>query len=132
SDRLTEVAHDRVVVGRPWLRPHPVDSTRRPMGLLPDRCSTFYIAPCHTRNMRARVALRLGSAAIAAAVLLPINAAASTPRVEEADLNGDINPIMSSYIPAALNRAEADHAAARLAVVNPPGGTATSLHELVT
>src|SRR2546430_4366400 len=89
--------------------PIGVDSTRRPMGLLPDRCSTFYIAPCHTRNMRARVALRLGWAAIAAAVLLPINAAASTPRVEEADLNGDINTIMSSYIQSAVNRAEADH-----------------------
>src|SRR5437868_7150300 len=102
------------------------------MGLLPDRCSTFYIAPCHTRNMRARVALRLGWAAIAAAVLLPINAAASTPRVEEADLNGDINTIMSSYIQSAVNRAEADHADALLVVVNTPGGISNSMDEIVT
>ena len=82
--------------------------------------------------MRARVALRLGWAAIAAAVLLPINAAASTPRVEEADLSGDINTIMSSYIQSAVNRAEADHADALLVVVNTPGGISNSMDEIVT
>src|SRR5256886_12423384 len=112
--------------------PIGVDSTRRPTGLLPDRCSTFYIAPCHTRNMRARVALRLGWAAIAAAVLLPSNGAVSTPRGEEADLNGDINTIMSSYIQSAVNRAEADHADALLVVVNTPGGISNSMDEIVT
>src|SRR5437868_9786148 len=102
------------------------------MGLLPDQCSTFYIADRHTRNMRARVALRLGWAAIAAAVLLPISAAASAPRVEEADLNGDINTIMASYIQSAVSRAEADRADALLVVVNTPGGISTSMDEIVT
>ena len=82
--------------------------------------------------MRARVALRLGWAAIAAAVLLPINAAASAPRVEEADLNGDINNIMASYIQSAVSRAEADRADALLVVVNTPGGISNSMDEIVT
>ena len=34
----------------------------------------------------------------AAAVLMPVNAAAASPHVEQADLNGDINNIMAAYI----------------------------------
>src|SRR5437868_12490584 len=83
--------------------------------------------------MRARVALRLGWAVIAAAALLPLSAAAASARhVEEADLNGDINTIMASYIQSAVSRAEADHADALLVVVNTPGGISTSMDEIVT
>src|SRR2546421_9582903 len=83
--------------------------------------------------MRARVALRLGWAVIAAAAFLPLSAAAASARhVEKADLNGDINTIMASYIQNSVSRAEADHADALLVVVNTPGGISTSMDEIVT
>ena len=59
--------------------------------------------------MRPMTALRLAwIVPVMAAVLLPLNAAASTPHVEQADLNGDINNIMSAYIQSAVTRAERD------------------------
>jgi membrane-bound serine protease (ClpP class) len=82
--------------------------------------------------MRARVALRLAWMLFAAAALLPLQAAASSPHVEEVDLTGDINNIMSAYIQTAVNRAEADHADALLVVMNTPGGISTSMDEIVT
>jgi len=83
--------------------------------------------------MRARVALRLVWMLFAAAVaLLPIQAAASSPHVEQVDLTGDINNIMSAYIQTGVNRAEADHADALLVVMNTPGGISTSMDEIVT
>ena len=83
--------------------------------------------------MRARVALRLVWMLFAAAVaLLPVQAAASSPHVEEVDLTGDINNIMSAYIQSGVNRAEADHADALLVVMNTPGGISTSMDEIVT
>jgi membrane-bound serine protease (ClpP class) len=83
--------------------------------------------------MRAWSALRLGWAVLAAAVMfMPLHAAASTPHVEQADLNGDINNIMSAYIQTAVSRAEADHADALLVVINTPGGISTSMDEIVT
>src|SRR5438874_1321013 len=89
--------------------------------------------PCHTRHMRPMTALRLAwIVPVMAAVLLPLNAAASTPHVEQADLNGDINNIMSAYIQSAVTRAENDHADALLVVMNTPGGISTSMDEIVT
>jgi membrane-bound serine protease (ClpP class) len=83
--------------------------------------------------MRARKVLRLGWLIFAAAALLvPLNASAATPHVEQADLNGDINNIMSAYIQTSVNRAEADHAGALLVVMNTPGGISTSMDEIVT
>jgi len=88
---------------------------------------------CHTRDMRARFALRLvWMLFAAAAALLPIQAAASSPHVEQVDLTGDINNIMSAYIQTGVNRAEADHADALLVVMNTPGGISTSMDEIVT
>ena len=79
------------------------------------------------------VLLRLAWVLFAAAVgLAPASAAASSPHVEQADLNGDINNVMSSYIQTAVSRAEADHADALLVVVNTPGGISTSMDEIVT
>src|SRR2546423_11554567 len=88
---------------------------------------------CHTRSMRPLTALRMAwIVPVVAAVLLPLNAAASTPHVEQADLNGDINNIMSAYIQSAVTRAENDHADALLVVMNTPGGISTSMDEIVT
>lgn len=83
--------------------------------------------------MRAGTALRLGWMIFAAAALLvPLSASAATPHVEQADLNGDINNIMSAYIQTSVDRAEADHAGALLVVMNTPGGISTSMDEIVT
>jgi membrane-bound serine protease (ClpP class) len=83
--------------------------------------------------MRHWAALKLGWLVFAAAALLvPLNASAATPHVERADLNGDINNIMSAYIATSVNRAEADHADALLVVMNTPGGISTSMDEIVT
>jgi len=83
--------------------------------------------------MRARVALRFAWLVFAAAVILaPAAAIAATPRVEQADLNGDINNVMSAYIQNAVSRAESDNASALLVVMNTPGGISTSMDEIVT
>ncbi|HKC20580.1 MAG TPA: nodulation protein NfeD [Candidatus Dormibacteraeota bacterium] len=83
--------------------------------------------------MRVWAGLRLAWLAFAAAAIaMPLNATASSPRVEQADLNGDINNIMSAYIQTSVGRAEADHADALLVVINTPGGISTSMDEIVT
>ncbi len=83
--------------------------------------------------MRVRHLLGVGAVALAIASALPMHAgAAATPRVEEADLNGDINTIMAAYMSASVSRAEADHADALLVVINTPGGISTSMDDIVT
>ena len=83
--------------------------------------------------MRARVGFRFTWMLFAAAVALaPATAAAASPHIEQADLTGDINNIMSSYMQNAVGRAEADHADALLVVMNTPGGISTSMDEIVT
>src|ERR1700738_4321421 len=82
--------------------------------------------------MRLPPRLGVAAAALAIAAALPANASAATPRVDQADLNGDINTIMSAYIQNSVSRAEADHADALLVVINTPGGISTSMDEIVT
>jgi membrane-bound serine protease (ClpP class) len=83
--------------------------------------------------MSVRIALRFGWLLFAAALAVaPAAAAAASPRVEEADLNGDINNVMSAYMQNAVSRAESDHADALLVVINTPGGISTSMDEIVT
>src|ERR1700737_2988179 len=82
--------------------------------------------------MRLRHLLGVAAAALAIAAALPANASAATPRVDQADLNGDINTIMAAYISASVSRAEADHADALLVVINTPGGISTSMDDIVT
>ena len=82
--------------------------------------------------MRVRHALGIAAAVMAAASLLPAPASAATPRIEQADLTGDINNIMSNYISTSVERAENDNADALLVVINTPGGISTSMDEIVT
>jgi len=82
--------------------------------------------------MRVRHALGIAAAVMAAASLLPAPASAATPRIEQADLTGDINNIMSNYISTSVDRAENDNADALLVVINTPGGISTSMDEIVT
>ena len=82
--------------------------------------------------MRKRSALTFGFVLFALAALLPVHAGAATPRVERADLVGDINTIMAAYMESAVSRAETDHADALLVVINTPGGISTSMDDIVT
>lgn len=82
--------------------------------------------------MRKRSALQFGFFFGLLAALLPAQALAATPRVERADLVGDINTIMASYIENAVSRADADRADALLVVVDTPGGISTSMDDIVT
>ncbi|MGH7765384.1 MAG: NfeD family protein, partial [Candidatus Dormibacteraceae bacterium] len=77
-------------------------------------------------------ALRLVGCLFAVLALLPVGVNAATPHVEQADLTGDINTIMASYIEGAVSRAEADRADALLVVMNTPGGISTSMDDIVT
>jgi membrane-bound serine protease (ClpP class) len=82
--------------------------------------------------MRVRYALRLGWLVLCAGALLPLNAAAATPRVVQADLDGVINTITANYIESTVQRAEADHADALLIILNTPGGISDSMDQIVT
>jgi len=86
--------------------------------------------------MRPRAALRIGRLGWlilgVAGALLPVQAAAAAPRIEQVDLNGDINTITANYIQASVSRAEADRADAVLVVLNTPGGISTSMDDIVT
>jgi membrane-bound serine protease (ClpP class) len=82
--------------------------------------------------MRMGRALRAGILAIGVALLVPVQGAAATPHVEQADLTGDINNIMAAYITNAVSRAESDHADALMVVMNTPGGISTSMDDIVT
>jgi len=86
----------------------------------------------HTQGVRKRFALRLLGVFFALAALLPLSAGAATPRVVQADLNGDINTITASYVQTVVGRAEADRADALLVVLNTPGGISTSMDDIVT
>src|ERR1700726_798613 len=82
--------------------------------------------------MRLRHLLGVAAAALAIAAALPANASAATPRVDQADLNGDINTIMAAYIQSSVSRAESDRADPLLVVINTPGGISTSMDDIVT
>jgi membrane-bound serine protease (ClpP class) len=82
--------------------------------------------------MRMRSALRFVGVLFVLGALLPLGASATTPHVEQADLNGDINTIMAAYIENSVSRAESDHADALLVVINTPGGISTSMDDIVT
>src|SRR5207237_2340853 len=44
----------------------------------------------------------------------------------------DINPVTASYIRQAVSRAEGEHAAALLLVLDTPGGLSTAMDDIVT
>ena len=76
--------------------------------------------------------LGAAAAAIAAAGLASSGAFAASPLVLRASLDADINPVTASYVSDAVSRAEAEHAAALLLVLNTPGGLSTSMDDIVT
>ncbi len=85
----------------------------------------------HARFL-ARLVFKLAAGFFAAIAMAPVTASAAAPRVDRADLNGDINTIMAAYIDNSVQRAEADHADALLVVINTPGGISDSMDQIVT
>ena len=63
---------------------------------------------------------------------LPQAAAAATPVVDRADLDGEINSVTAAYIHSEVDRAEAGGAAALLIVINTPGGESQAMDDIVT
>ena len=82
--------------------------------------------------MRLRSALGFGFVLLALVAVQAVHASAATPRVERADLTGDINTITAAYIQNAVSRADADRPDALLVVLNTPGGISTSMDDIVT
>ena len=82
--------------------------------------------------MRLRSALGFGFLLLALVAVQAVHAAAATPRVDRADLTGDINTITAAYIQNAVSRADSDRVDALLIVVNTPGGISTSMDDIVT
>jgi membrane-bound serine protease (ClpP class) len=76
----------------------------------------------------------LGAAAafIALAAHAPSGAFADSPLVVRASLDAEINPVTASYVDQAVSRAEGEHAAALLLVLNTPGGLSTAMDDIVT
>jgi membrane-bound serine protease (ClpP class) len=58
--------------------------------------------------------------------------AAGSPVVIQATLDTDVNPVTAGYVAGAVSRAEAEHAAALVLVLNTPGGLSTSMDDMVS
>lgn len=78
---------------------------------------------------------RFGLLLVAAPVLLavcPAAARADSPLVARASVEGEINSVTSSYVASSVGRAESQHAALLVLMMNTPGGISTSMDEIVT
>jgi membrane-bound serine protease (ClpP class) len=71
------------------------------------------------------------AAAIGLAAHAPSGAFADSPLVLRASLDAEINSVSAGYVSQAVSRAEAEHAAVLLLVLNTPGGLSTSMDDIV-
>jgi len=71
------------------------------------------------------VALAAGSGAAPAA------AAGSQPLVLAMRLNTEINPVSASFVKDSISRAQSDHAAALVILMDTPGGDSTSMNDII-
>ena len=76
-------------------------------------------------TMLAGVALVAGSGAG------PARAAGSQPLVLAMRLNTEINPVSASFVKDSISRAENDHAAALVILMDTPGGDSTSMNDII-
>jgi membrane-bound serine protease (ClpP class) len=75
----------------------------------------------------------VGAAALAAlAAGAPSSASASGPLVVRASLDGEVNTATARYVDQAVRKAESEHAALLVLVLNTPGGLSTSMDDMVT
>lgn len=76
--------------------------------------------------------LLASAAAIALLAREPTGAAADSPLVLTASLDGEINTATAAYVAQAVDQAQAQHAAALVVELNTPGGLSTSMDDMVT
>jgi membrane-bound serine protease (ClpP class) len=75
----------------------------------------------------------VGAAALAAlAAGAPPSASASGNLVVRASLDGEVNTATARYVDQAVHKAESEHAALLVLVLNTPGGLSTSMDDMVT
>ena len=79
-----------------------------------------------------RFGLSLAAAVIALAAHASSGAAAASPVVLQATLDGEINSATATYIAQSVQRADTEHAQALLVNMNTPGGLSTSMDDMVT
>jgi membrane-bound serine protease (ClpP class) len=61
----------------------------------------------------------------------PAGAASSQPLVLAMRLNTEINPVSASFVKDSISRAESDHAAALVILMDTPGGDSTSMNDII-
>jgi membrane-bound serine protease (ClpP class) len=61
----------------------------------------------------------------------PARAAESQPLVLAMRLNTEINPVSASFVKDSISRAENDHAAALVILMDTPGGDSTSMNDII-
>jgi membrane-bound serine protease (ClpP class) len=71
--------------------------------------------------------------ALVAAAMAPSSAHAggSRPHVIAITLNSEINPVSASFVSDSIKRAENDHAAALVILLDTPGGDSNSMDDIV-
>lgn len=72
------------------------------------------------------------AAAIALLARAPTGAAADSPLVLTASLDGEVNSAMADYVGQAVGQAQEEHAAALVIEMNTPGGFSSSMDDMVT
>lgn len=61
----------------------------------------------------------------------PARAAGEQPLVLAMRLNTEINPVSASFVKDSISRAESDHAAALVILMDTPGGDSTSMNDII-
>ena len=73
----------------------------------------------------------VGVALAAGASAAPAAAAGSQPLVLAMRLNTEINPVSASFVKDSIGRAQSDHAAALVILMDTPGGDSNSMNDII-
>ena len=68
---------------------------------------------------------------VAGATTSPARAAGTRPLVLAIRLDSEIDPVSASFVEDSISRAESDHAAALVILLNTPGGDSTSMNDII-
>jgi membrane-bound serine protease (ClpP class) len=68
---------------------------------------------------------------VAGASAAPAGAAGARPLVLAMRLNTEINPISANFVKDSISRAQSDHAAALVILMDTPGGDSTSMNDII-
>jgi membrane-bound serine protease (ClpP class) len=68
---------------------------------------------------------------VAGATTSPARAAGTRPLVLAIRLDSEINPVSASFVEDSISRAESDHAAALVILLNTPGGDSVAMNDII-